>query len=102
MAVKLMVLYPTPKNAHEFDRVHTDEHLPMGKKHLVGATKLISYKVLGSPTGPSPFYNVTEAHFATLEALQAAASTAGAQQTIQHAHQISSGGAPTFLIVQEE
>jgi uncharacterized protein (TIGR02118 family) len=102
MSVKLLVIYPTPTDAKEFDHRHTNEHLPMGKKHLVGATKLASYKVLGSPTGPSPYHNVTEATFATLGALQAAAATEGAQATIKHAHEISSGGPPTFMIIEEE
>jgi uncharacterized protein (TIGR02118 family) len=69
MSVKLLVLYPTPKDSEQFDRRYEREHLPMGKASLIGATGLASYRILGSPAGKSPFARLTEVSFPTLEAL---------------------------------
>lgn len=102
MSVKLLVLYPTPTNAEEFDRRYRRDHLPMGKANLVGATGITSHRVLGSPTGSSPFARLTEIVFPTLQAAQDAAARPGAQKTLANAVDISTGGAPHFVIVEEE
>src|SRR2546421_71314 len=39
-AVKLMVMYPTPKDVQGFERLYQDEHVPMAVKKLAGKTKL--------------------------------------------------------------
>ena len=54
MSIKLLVLYPTPTDAELFDRRYQQEHLPMGKANLIGATGLASHRIVGSPTGNSP------------------------------------------------
>ena len=46
MSVKLLVLYPTPTDPEQFDRRYEQEHLPMGKAALVGATGLASHRIL--------------------------------------------------------
>jgi uncharacterized protein (TIGR02118 family) len=102
MSVKLLVLYPTPTDPEHFDRRYEGEHLPMGKVALVGATGLKSYRILGSPTGKSPFARVTEVSFPTLKAVQECAALPGAQKTMAHAVEMSTGGAPHFMIVEEE
>jgi uncharacterized protein (TIGR02118 family) len=102
MSVKLLVLYPTPTNPEQFDRRYVREHLPMGKETLIGATSLASYHVLGSPAGKSPFARLTEVSFPTLKALQECAALPGAQKTIANAVEISTGGAPHFMIVEPE
>jgi len=102
MSVKLLVLYPTPKDPEEFDRRYEREHLPMGKAALVGATGLASHRILGSPAGTSPFARLTEVTFPTLKAVQECAALPGAQKTIAHAMEISTGGAPHFMVVEEE
>jgi uncharacterized protein (TIGR02118 family) len=100
MSVKLLVLYPTPKDSEQFDRRYEREHLPMGKASLIGATGLASYRILGSPAGKSPFARLTEVSFPTLEALHAALP--GAQKTLANAVEISTGGAPHFMVLEEE
>jgi uncharacterized protein (TIGR02118 family) len=102
MSVKLLVLYPTPTDLEQFDRQYEREHLPMGKEALIGATGLASHRILGSPAGTSPFARLTEVTFPTLKALQECATRPGAQKTLAHAVQISTGGAPHFMIVEEE
>ena len=102
MSVKLLVLYPTPVDLEEFDRRYEKEHLPLGKKELVGATGLASHRILGSPAGKSPFARLTEISFPSLKAVQETAALPGAQKTIANAVEISTGGAPHFMIVEEE
>jgi uncharacterized protein (TIGR02118 family) len=102
MSVKLLVLYPTPEDPEQFDRRYRREHLPMGKANLVGATSLASYRILGSPAGQSPFARLTEVSFPTLAALKECAALPGAQKTIANAVEISTGGAPHFMIVDQE
>jgi uncharacterized protein (TIGR02118 family) len=101
MSVKFLVLYPTPTDSDQFDRRYEREHLPMGKENLVGATGLASHRVLGSPAGKSPFAMLTEVTFPSLKALQDCAATTGAQKTLANAVEISTGGAPHFMIVDD-
>jgi len=102
MSVKLLVLYPTPTDLAEFDRRYEREHLPMGKAALVGATGLVSHRIVGSPTGKSPFARLTEITFPTMKAIQECAARPAAQKTLANALEISTGGAPHFMIVEEE
>ena len=102
MSVKLLVLYPTPKDPEQFDRRYQREHLPVGKAALVGATGLASHRILGSPAGQSPFARLTEVTFPTLKAIQECAALPAAQKTLAHAVEISTGGAPHFMILEQE
>ena len=102
MSAKFLVLYPTPSNPEQFENRYEGEHLPMGKENLIGASGLASYRVLGSPTGKSPFARMTAVTFPTLKALQDCTALPGAKKTIAHAVEISTGGVPTFMIVEEE
>jgi len=102
MSVKLLVLYPTPTDPEQFDRRYQQEHLPMGKASLFGATGLASHRIIASPAGKSPFARLTEVSFPSLKALQECAAQPGAQKTMAHAVEISSGGAPHFMILEEE
>ncbi|MDO8346768.1 MAG: EthD family reductase [Rugosibacter sp.] len=99
--VKLVVIYPTPKDVAVFEKLYQDEHVPMAVAKLAGATKIVASKVLGSPAGDPPFYRIAEVHFPSMEALQACAGSPGGQETVAHAMQISSGGAPVFLVAEE-
>jgi uncharacterized protein (TIGR02118 family) len=102
MSVKLLVLYPTPKDPKQFDRRYEQEHLPMGKVELKGATGLESHRIIGSPSGNSPFARLTEISFPSLKALQDCATLPGAQKTMANAVEISTGGAPHFMILEDE
>lgn len=100
--IKLMAIYPRPTDIDAFEKLYQQEHVPMAVKNFPGKTKLVATKVLASPQGAPPFYRIAEIHFASREALDAAISTAGTKDTIAHAVRISSGGAPIFLIAEED
>lgn len=101
--VKLVVIYPRPKDIEAFEKLYQDEHVPMAVEKLSGKTKLIATKVVATPDGtPPPFYRIAEIYFPSLQALQACAQSAGGQETVAHAVKISSGGAPLFLVAEEQ
>ncbi len=74
----------------------------MAVEKLAGKTKFVATKVLASPQGTPPFYRVAEIHFPSREALEACSASEGGKETIAHAVRISTGGAPIFLIAEEE
>ncbi len=101
--VKLIVMYPRPKDMDLFEKLYQEEHVPMAVEKLSGKTKFVATKVTATPDGtPPPFYRIAEVYFPSLEALQACAQSAGGKETIAHAVTISSGGPPVFLIAEEE
>jgi uncharacterized protein (TIGR02118 family) len=100
--VKLIVIYPRPTDIEAFEKVYQDEHVPMAVEKMSGKVKFVATKVLGSPTGTPPFYRIAEVHFPSREALQACAASEGGKETMAHAVSISTGGAPIFLIAEEE
>ncbi len=101
---KLVVLYPYPEDVEVFERVYSQEHMPMvNAESLKGITKFIGTKVIATADGsPPPFYRIAELYFSSLEALQNAASSEGAQKAVAHAVSISTGGQPIFLVAEEE
>ncbi|MGB7046119.1 MAG: EthD family reductase [Methylocella sp.] len=101
--VKLVVIYPRPKDIAVFEKLYQEEHVPMAVDKLAGKTKFVATKVLATPDGtPPPLYRIAEVHFPSLEALQACAQSAGGKETVAHAVKISSGGAPIFLVAEEQ
>ena len=101
---KIVVIYPTPRDAAAFERVYRDEHTPMvSRANFSGITRFVATRITGSADGkPAPFARVAELHFPSLQALQAAAGSEGAKKAVAHAVQISTGGPPLFLIAEEE
>jgi uncharacterized protein (TIGR02118 family) len=100
--VKLVVMYPRPKDIDAFEKVYQSEHVPMAVEKLKGKTKFVATKVTGSPQGTAPFYRIAEVHFPSMEALQSCAASEGGKETIGHAVKISSGGPPVMMIAEEE
>jgi uncharacterized protein (TIGR02118 family) len=100
--VKLVVMYPRPKDIDAFEKVYQTEHVPMAVEKLNGKTRLVATKVVGSPQGTPPFYRIAEVHFPSMEALQACAASEGGKETIGHAVTISSGGPPVIMVAEEE
>src|SRR5712691_2049145 len=66
--VKFIVIYPRPTDIQAFEKVYQDEHVPMAVEKLVGKTKFVATKVLGSPQGTPPFYRIAEIHFPSMQA----------------------------------
>ena len=101
--VKFMVMYPRPQDVEAFEKLYQEEHVPMAVEKLGGKTKFVATKVVATPDGtPPPFYRIAEVYFPSLEALQACAQSDGGKETIAHAVKISSGGAPIFLVAEEQ
>jgi uncharacterized protein (TIGR02118 family) len=100
--VKLIVIYPYPDDVATFEKVYQTEHVPLAAAKLVGKTRMVGTRVLGSPQGAPPFYRIVEVHFPSMEALKACADSDGGKETLAHAVQISSGGPPIFLVAEEE
>jgi uncharacterized protein (TIGR02118 family) len=101
--VKLVGIYPRPKDLEVFEKLYQEEHVPMVGDKLAGKTKFIATKIVATPDGtPPPFYRIAEAHFPSREAFQASAQSAGCKETVAHAVKISSGGTPIFLVAEEQ
>lgn len=100
--VKLVVMYPRPKDIDAFEKLYQSEHVPMAVEKLKGKSKFVATKVVGSPAGTPPYYRIAEVHFPSMEALQACAASPGGQETIAHAQKISSGGPPVVMVAEEQ
>jgi len=100
--VKLVVVYPRPKDVDGFEKVYQDEHVPLAVEKLGGKTKIVTTKILGSPQGIAPFYRMVEVYFPSMQALEACAASGGGKEALAHAVKISSGGTPIFLVAEEE
>jgi uncharacterized protein (TIGR02118 family) len=100
--VKLIVMYPRPKDVEAFEKLYQTEHVPMAVEKLAGKTKLVASKVIAAPQGTPQYHRIAEVHFPSMQALQACAASEGGKQTLAHATQISSGGPPVMLIAEEE
>lgn len=101
MAAHLLILYPQPKNAADFDRRYREEHLPYAGPRLAGAISVTTKRVVG-PETPPPFHLISDVVFPTIEALKASAQSVGGHEALTHAESISSGGAPLVLGVVDD
>jgi uncharacterized protein (TIGR02118 family) len=100
--VKMIVMYPRPKDIDAFEKVYQNEHIPLAVANLTGKTKIVASKVLASPQGTPPFYRIAEIHFGSMKDLEACAASDGGKKTIAHAVSISSGGPPIVLVAEED
>src|SRR5262249_50279496 len=101
MSAQMLVLYPQPTDIAAFERAYKEQHLPYAGPRLVGATAIAS-KRLASPRGTAPFHPVSQVTFPSLASLQACAASRGGQEALAHAASISTGGAPTILVMTED
>ena len=46
--VKLVVIYPRPKDVDVFEKVYQDEHVPLAVAKLGGKTKIVATKILST------------------------------------------------------
>lgn len=100
--VKLVVIYPRPKDLDAFEKVYQAEHVPMAVAKLGGKTKIVATKILNSPQGLTPFHRIAEIYFPSMQALEACAASEGGKETLANAVKISTGGTPIFLVAEEE
>jgi uncharacterized protein (TIGR02118 family) len=102
MPVKLIVIYPGPRDIQAFETVYRDQHVPVAVKKLDSKTKIVATRVLGSPNGTPAFHRIAEIHFPSMQALEACAASQGGNETLANAVEISSGGPLIVLIAEEE
>jgi uncharacterized protein (TIGR02118 family) len=100
--VKVVVIYPRPQDEQAFERVYTEQHIPLVEQKLKGITRLVLTKVTGSPQGKVSAYCIAEAYFPSMDELNKCIESDGGKEVIAHAQEISTGGAPLFLICEEE
>ena len=53
MAVKLVVIYPRPKDVEAFETVYNRDHVPMAVVKLVGKTKIVATRRANLPSTAS-------------------------------------------------
>lgn len=102
--LQLMVLYPQPANAQQFEADYAKHLVLLHEKTNIPTTAkpYTVTKFLPTPDGPPAFYQMFTMPFESGEALQAAMSSAGMQEVAADANRISTGGAPTILIGNQE
>jgi len=101
--VKIVVMYPQPKDVAAFEKAYLEEHMPLAAAKLIGASKVVLSKAVSFPPFGTPQYHrIAEIHFRSMEALQACLASPGGQETAAHAVAISTGGAPVVIIAEEE
>lgn len=100
---KIIVLYPTPADTRTFDKEYTEEHVPLALDSFGGLVKLVPTRVVGTASGEAaPYYRIAELHFRSMDDLKEAASSSTGQEAVEHALKISTGGAPLFLVAEED
>ncbi len=100
--VKLVVIYPQPKDVEAFEKVYQNEHVPMAVAKLVGKTKIVAGKVLSSPQGTPPFHRIVEVHFSIHAGAASMRRVRRREADPGPCRHLSSGGSPIFLIAEEQ
>jgi len=102
-AAKLIVIYPTPTDLETFEKRYADEHVPMAVEKLAGKTRFVASLIKASVGNEkSPYHRIAEVYFPSINALEDCLKSEGGQETAGHAVEISTGGAPLFLIAEVE
>jgi uncharacterized protein (TIGR02118 family) len=83
--VKLVVIYPRPRDIEAFEKVYKNEHVPLAVAKLGGKTEIVATKALASPQGTPPFYRIAEIHFSSMQDLEASAASDGGKEALAHA-----------------
>jgi uncharacterized protein (TIGR02118 family) len=100
---KLIVMYPLPTDLETFERRYAEEHVPMAVEKLAGKTRFVASLVhCNADKSAAAFHRIAEVYFPSLGDLQTCLSSVGGQETAAHAVEISSGGAPLFMIAEVE
>jgi hypothetical protein len=94
-------MYPHPKDAKEFDRAYREEHLPYAGPRLVGATGVVTKRVVGPSFAPPPYHLISDVSFPSIDTLKSCAQSTG-KEALAHATSISTGGAPTIVVVVDD
>ncbi|MBX2820348.1 MAG: EthD family reductase [Rhodothermaceae bacterium] len=99
--VTLMVMYPQPTDAVQFDKDYIAHLELLHEKAGIPDDAPLPYtvtKFFPTPDGPAAYYQVFAMLFPSQEALQQAMSTPGMQEVAADAARISTGGGPVVLV----
>lgn len=80
--VKLLVIYPRPKDVEAFERVYRNEDVPLAVAKLGGKTKIVATKVVGFPEGIPLFHRIAEVYFPSMKDLEACAASGGGRKAL--------------------
>lgn len=97
---KVIVLYPQPTNAAQFEKDY-NQHMRLfdEKMGITGDVKPYTVtKMLATPEGSPPFYQMAVIRFNSPEEMQTAMASPQVAELTADAIRISSGGAPVFMI----
>ena len=100
--VKVVIIFPRPRDEEAFEKVYIEQHVPMVENKLKGLTRLVLTRVTGSPQGKVAAYRIAEVYFSTMNDLNTSVESDGGKEVLAHAQTISSGGPPLVLICEEE
>jgi uncharacterized protein (TIGR02118 family) len=98
---KLIVLYPQPTDAGQFDKAYEEEHIPLMRQKLKGM-KVAVTKIEGAAGGEAPYYLMAEIFAPSLDAIKAFLGTADGKEVGANAAKISTGGRPVVLFSNED
>ena len=101
--LKLIVLYPQATDVQQFEADYV-KHLALLHEKAGIPADIKPYtitKMLPTPEGVPPFYQMFSMPFESPEALQATMASAGMQEVGADAARISTGGSPIILIGHE-
>jgi hypothetical protein len=68
---------------------------------MTGVKRLDAARVVRGPRGEGPYHWMAELYFDTIDALHEGTTSPGGQRASGHAMQISTGGPPTTLVVDD-
>lgn len=102
MTVKLVVLYPQPEDAAEFERQYVGKHLPLMRQLVGPEVPLPTYRTVSTPERPARYYRVAEIHFPDMQSLEAFAKSDRGRAGRESSLRVSTGGKPTFLICEQQ
>lgn len=99
----MIIKYPHPLDVYAFDHLYKGEHIPLITEKLDGKTKIVSTTALPHAHHILPSYHrTTEIYFPSIDALLTSTQSDAGKEVLAHAAEISTGGAPSFIIAEEE
>ena len=102
MTIKLVVLYPHPIDADEFERLYVGKHLPLMRELVGPGVPLPTYRTIGSGERQPPFYRVAEIHFRSMDHFNEFTGSGRSKIGHESSVKVSTGGKPIYLVCEEQ
>jgi uncharacterized protein (TIGR02118 family) len=98
---RLIILFPTPSDAQDFEKTFREEHEPLVRAQLGANRRMTAGTVVPLGTDSTPYHWMAELHFDTIQELNEAVASDGGLRTGAHARRISTGGPPLMLVLND-